>query len=116
MKTTHHFLVHNVIPHLTCENLQERSDEENNVLVQLTCTLFLFFFGSSVLGEGEEHVTRRDQDPPRASWALLKPAAGEHTSQLGDDATANAGHRLLIGTGGGGGGWVGWLAAVLDVS
>lgn len=85
MKTTHHFLVHYVIPHLTCEHLQERSDGENNVFVQLTCILFLifFFFGSSVLGEGEEHVTRRDQDPPRASWALLKPAAGEHTSTAG---------------------------------
>lgn len=39
-----------------------------------------WLLGSPVLGEGEEHVTRRDQDPPRAPWALLQPAAGKHAS------------------------------------
>lgn len=34
--------------------------------------------GSFILREGEEHVTRRDQDPARASRTLLHQIAGRH--------------------------------------
>lgn len=36
--------------------------------------------GSFILREGEEHVTRRDQDPAGASRTLLQQTAGRHVS------------------------------------
>ncbi len=53
---------------------------ESRVQTYKCWCLCFCLLASSILREGEEHVPWWDQDPPRASWTLLKPATGRTVS------------------------------------
>lgn len=70
-----------LIRHVKTCKTEQRGEAAQVKTYKRSCLCFCLL-ASFVLREGEEHVTRWDQDPPRAPRTLLEPTTGRHTSAV----------------------------------